>query len=63
MFITESQKKKVERIDVFVKATLRNGGSDEDILIGMYDYTRDSTIFYLKSLGPTLKNLNERFKD
>lgn len=41
MDITNKQRERAERIDFFVKTTIESGGTDEDILIGMYDYAND----------------------
>ena len=41
MEISKNQRERAQRIDTFVNTIFENGGSEEDILTGMFDYMND----------------------
>ncbi len=41
MNITEAHQQKIDRINAYVKRTVESGGTDENILEGIYDYMQD----------------------
>lgn len=61
MDLTEKQRERAERIDVFVKSVIKNGGSDEDILIGMYGFANDLKILMDELPSSGLNALYHRY--